>query len=189
MSRLVRWPRLGARIVFAFEPIFRLWERRVRSPRTDAEHDFYVIEASDWVNVVPITTDGRLVCVRQYRHGVDRFSLEVPGGIMDEGETPEAAALRELEEETGYHAARTVYLGAVEVNPAMFTNRCHTVLALGVEPLGVTAFDAGEDIEVEVIPLADVPARVQNGDIGHALVVSALYLYEAWKRQHDASAT
>ncbi len=114
--------------------VFTVQEVRTRAPHTGDEHDFYVIEAGDWCNVIAVTEAQELVCVRQYRHGVARVTLEIPGGIIDPGETPEAAAARELVEETGFVAERVTYLGAIDSNPAILSNRIHTCAAHGVRP-------------------------------------------------------
>ena len=84
--------------------IFSIRTDTTLSPRTGAEHDFYVIESRDWVNVIPITADQQVVMVKQYRHGSRQVTLEIPGGLVDPGDTPEKAASRELLEETGYQA-------------------------------------------------------------------------------------
>lgn len=178
------WTTVSRREIFHAR-VFRLDEVRTRAPHTGDEHDFYVLDAADWVNVVPVTDDGRLVCVRQFRHGTERVTLEIPGGIIDAGETPEAAALRELREETGYDADRIIYLGAVDSNPAILTNRTHTCVALGLRSAGALALDATEDIEVELVPLGDLPGLVASGAFTHSLAVAALYLYDAWVRRGE----
>lgn len=175
------WETLGERTL-ASARVFELTERRVRAPHTGDEHDFYVLTTGDWCNVVAVTDDAHLVCVRQYRHGVGRVTLELPGGILDPGEDIVAGALRELLEETGVSAAEGVRIGAVDSNPAILTNRTHTVVALGLTAGGATAFDATEDLEVVLVPFADVPRLTLDGHFSHALAVAALYLYEAWRR-------
>ncbi len=182
-TRLQKWLRLG-RTHHGHHRVLDVYSDRVRAPHTDAEHDFVVLDARDWVNVLPVLPDGRFVFVRQYRHGTGTISLEIPGGIIDpEDASPEDAARRELREETGFTASRVVRLGVVEPNPALFTNRCYTVLALDVAFEGGVAFDAAEDLEVVLVSPDEVPALVQRGAITHALVVAAFYLYEAWKQQ------
>jgi 8-oxo-dGTP pyrophosphatase MutT (NUDIX family) len=127
----------------------------------------------DWVNVVPITVDGDIVLVRQRRVGTQTDTLEVPGGVVDPGESPEEAALRELREETGGVPARLVPLGVVHPNPALQDNRCHQFLAVGVR-LGPPDPDDHEKIEVIVVPRARVRGWLDDGTLSHALVALAL---------------
>src|SRR5262245_49723816 len=89
-------------------------------PRDGSEHARVVIDSRDWCNVVPITAGGDVVLVKQFRFGSREVSLELPGGIVDDGEDPAASAARELEEETGYRAGRIVRLGTYRPNPAHF---------------------------------------------------------------------
>ncbi|NOY44080.1 MAG: NUDIX hydrolase [Deltaproteobacteria bacterium] len=163
--------------------IFRLVRERARSPRTGAAHDFFVLETGDWVNVIPLTADGQVVMVRQYRHGVKRVTLEIPGGLVDDGEDPAEAAARELEEETGYRPERVIHLGSVDAQPALQNNRCHTYLALDSVRVADPAPDAGEDLRVVLVPLDEVPRRIAEGEITHAHVLAAFYWYELWKRR------
>jgi 8-oxo-dGTP pyrophosphatase MutT (NUDIX family) len=159
--------------------VFRVREDIARSPESGSEHSFFVVEANDWMNVIPVTEDGRILCVRQYRHGTEEISLEIPGGIIDDGESPIASARRELLEETGYEAAEIVEIGVVAPNPAIQNNRCYTFLATNVRHVGEQRLDATEDIDVVLIDQEDVPARIADGTISHALVVAAFYHWNA----------
>jgi len=173
-----RWETVASRVRGDYE-VFRVREDRCRSPLTGAEHPFYIIEASDWVNVIPVTPEGQIVCVEQYRHGTDEVSLEIPGGIIDPGDaSPAHAARREMVEETGYDADAIVPLGSVAPNPAILNNRCYTFLAPGARLRHATRFDATEHLAVRLVDPADVPGLVAGGRIAHALVVAAFYLYE-----------
>ena len=158
--------------------VFEVSVTEARSPRTAEVHSFYRIDSSEWCNIIPITRDGEVVMVRQYRHGAREVTLEIPGGLVDPGETPAAAAARELLEETGYRAASVRALGVVNPNPALFGNRCHTFLAEEVEWERAVVNDSTEETVVELVSRADVKARVRNGDITHALVIAALYWWE-----------
>jgi 8-oxo-dGTP pyrophosphatase MutT (NUDIX family) len=181
------WPRLASRLRLAL-PVFDLFEHRVRSPRTGGEHDFYTIASRDWVNVIAVTPDERVVFVQQYRHGVDRVTLETPGGIIDDDDaSPIVAGARELAEESGYQAERFETIGAFEPNSALFDNRCHVVVALGAQPTGTRAFDDGEDLETVLLPLGKVRQRIRSGEIGHAMVVSSFYHFDAWWDEHASS--
>lgn len=152
----------------------------VRDPRNGSEHPRFIIECPDWCNIIAVTHGGQLVMVRQYRFGAAAQSLELPGGIVDPGEEPLKAAARELEEETGYSASEVISLGSVNPNPAFQTNRCHSFLALNVEP-GPPRPESGEDIEVVLIDRATVPDRIRSGEISHALIVSAFFLEQMAK--------
>lgn len=179
-----KWTKLNSQPLRDYR-IFR--SRRVtrRSPRTGNVHDFFVLDANDWVNIIPITPQERVVFVHQYRHGTESITLEVPGGMVDaQDATPAVSARREMQEETGYDATEIIYLGRVEPNPAFLNNRCYTFLALNVERVMAPTFDGAEDIAVEEIALQDVPALIGNGRITHALVVAAFYHLERYTHQN-----
>lgn len=177
-----RWQRLESETVYRCR-VFALRRDRARSPRTGADHDFFVLDACDWVNIVPITADDEVVLVRQFRHGIADFSLEVPGGMIDpEDPSPLHAARREMIEETGYDADEILPLGPVHPNPAIQGNLCHTFLARGARPVGKPSLDGTEEVEVVLVPLRDVPRLVAEGAISHALVVAAFYRHELLER-------
>ena len=166
--------------------VFRLDRVIARSPTSGAEHDFFCIESAEWVNVVPITLHDEIVMVRQFRHGSQSLTLEIPGGLVDPGEAPAEAAARELLEETGYRAGSVLPVGAVNPNPALFGNRVHTFVAPGVEKVGEIRNDAMEETVVELVPVAQIPSLVRAGRIDHALVLAGLYQWELLRRLEGA---
>jgi ADP-ribose pyrophosphatase len=155
--------------------IFQVRRDHTISPRNGARRDVAVVDTLDWVNIIALTAEREVVCVRQYRHGTRQITLEIPGGIVQHGEDPGAAGARELGEETGYAGEGLTRLGVVEPNPAFLTNRCHTYLVTGARRVGDQQLDEGEDIEVVLLPLAQVPAAIADGRITHALVVCAFW--------------
>jgi ADP-ribose pyrophosphatase len=144
---------------------------------TPLPRDIFVFSCPDWCNVLAETPDGELVLIWQYRFGTDALSLEIPGGVIDPGEEPIAAARRELLEETGYEAESFELVSVVEPNPALQGNRCFTYLARGARPTGQTAFDDLEDLETVVVPARELAELVDEREITHALVVVAIEVY------------
>jgi 8-oxo-dGTP pyrophosphatase MutT (NUDIX family) len=175
------WPTLSEAPALDFA-IFRLRQKTVQHPTTREEHPRVVLEGPDWVNVIPVTAAGAVVLVRQYRFGSAGVTLEIPGGMVDPGEEPAHAALRELEEETGYRAERLVPLGWSHPNPALQSNRLHSYLALGCHQVHAGHADPGEELTVEEVPRAALPGLVLRGEISHALVLAALYLEQLQPR-------
>ena len=157
--------------------VFTVRNERYRSPRTGQEHDFFLIDSPDWVNVIPLTGDGKVILVKQFRFGTKDFSLEIPGGMLDDGDTPAGAAARELLEETGFAGDEPDFLGSVHPNPALHTNRCYTYLVRNAAFQKSPEQDSTEDVEVEIVPLKDIPKLIQEGVITHALVIAAFYWY------------
>lgn len=156
--------------------ILRVGEDTFADPRDGTERERVIIEADEWAHVLPLTADGHVILVKQFRFGTQKVSLELPGGVVDKDEEPAAAVARELEEETGYRAARIVPLGTFDPNPAHFTNHVHTFIAFDCERAHDGAPDHGEDVAVEVVPKERLRSLVREGRITHALIVATIGL-------------
>jgi len=177
-----RWEKLGQTTQIK-TPIFELQSVRYRHPARARERDFVVVRSPDWVNVLALTPDGKLVLVRQFRFGVDAFSLEIPGGVMEAGEDPVAAGLRELREETGFTGVGARLLGSVHPNPAIQSNRCHFVFVERAVRTAALDWDPDEEIEVTTVPADEVLAGAHGGAITHGLVLNALLFFEPLWRE------
>lgn len=172
------WPLISSSTVLDVG-FFKVGKDTSVSPRTGEEMDFYIIHTPDWVQVVPLTRDGRLVMIRQYRHGSRSSGLEIPGGLIDAGDaSPRDAALRELEEETGYGGGNIVDLGDLHPQPALLSNRAWYFVAKDVEYRTPPQLDRGEDIEVVLTDPADIGPMIRDGRVHNAVTVTALML--AW---------
>lgn len=157
--------------------IFKVRQDKCVCLNDGAEHNFFVLENTDWVNIIPVTTNGEVVLIEQFRHGIEAMTLEIPGGMVDEREDPQTAATRELIEETGYKPREVVFLGKSHPNPATHDNWVYHYLALGCEKVQETAFDTTESIATSLVPLAEVDDLIANEKITHSLVVAAFYRY------------
>ena len=169
------WRLLSTRLIADYR-ILRLREDRYLFEPNRTEANFVVCDSLDWVLVIPITDDGQVVLVRQFRHGIRQVVLEVPGGLLDPGETPEASAARELREETGYQAEKIRLIGKMMPNPAINNAHIHIVVAERCHLAGDQNLDPFEQIEVVLCPLTDIPGMIGSGEIAHALVVAAFAL-------------
>jgi len=162
-------------------PIFNLLHRKMRldSNTEENEGDFYVLKAPAWVNVIPITAEGEVICVEQYRYGIQQPTLEIPGGMVDPGENPLEAIKRELSEETGYKSDSWSSLGKVSANPAIMTNFTHLYLAkkCRFDDSNKHSMDTHERINVCALPLEDFLDFVDDGTIHHSIVVAAVARY------------
>lgn len=175
-SKLGSWRELSRETV-ADARIFTVERSMAESPVDGTPREFHRIRSQDWAQLLPITCDNEAVLVRQYRHGSQRVTLEMPGGLVDPGEDPAAAALRECLEETGYRARVARPLGAVNPNPALFAHRLNSFYATDVEPERAIQNTGSEVTEVVLVPVADLEGLLLAGEIDHALCAGALWRY------------
>ncbi len=147
-------------------------------PITKAQRSYSVIDTLNSVAVLAITPNQEVVFVKQYRHGIDEISLEIPGGIIDPGEESEIAVQRELLEETGYSSQKWKKLGKIAQNPAIQNNRCELWLALDAQKSNQHDWDEGEVMETVLFPFETCLEMILDGTIEHSAVINAFYFYE-----------
>ena len=136
---------------------------------------YYVLEYPDWVNVVAITADNQVILIRQYRHAAGEVVLEVPGGCIDNDESPEEAVRRELLEETGYAFNHIELLSILYANPATGNNKTHCFLATGGKKVQEQSLDGGEEIVVELVSMEKLKELLVENQIGQALHTSGIF--------------
>lgn len=178
------WQRLNSRELLHTR-VFDVRASEFRHPDRAEGKEFLVIDAPDWAVVAPVTPNGELVLVKQFRFGVQQLSLELPGGVIERGEDPAEAAVRELAEETGYRGSDAVVLGTVHPNPAIQSNRAHLIVVPDVKLTTAPDWDADEELSVTLVPVADVLALARKGEITHALMLNMLFLLEPWWSVHS----
>lgn len=154
--------------------IFKVLKRDMEIVSEGHKATFSIIQAPDWINVIALTAQNDIILVEQYRYGIEKATLELPGGVCDAGENPLQSSKRELLEETGYSSTNWVSLGSVSSNPAMQTNYTHTYLARNCVKTSEQQLDGNERINVHCIPLVEFLDMVGRGEVDHSLVVAAI---------------
>lgn len=176
-----RWNLVGEKVFLDF-PYLQIVERNIKKttdPQDAEPHRFYVLRSKDWCNVIPITEEGKVVLVRQFRAGVLSSSYEFPGGVVESTDADVlATALREMTEETGYEGlphARCKILGTSYPNPALQDNRVHSLIVGPVKKMQTQNLDPTEDIEVLEVDVSDLPRLYREGKFTHALMLTTLF--------------
>ena len=158
--------------------IFQIASRKCYHPGRDVEAEFSILHTPDWVQAIPLTPERKLVMVNQFRFGIDGFSWEMPGGLLDPGEDPIAGAVRELEEETGYTGKNPGIIGTSSPNPAIQVNTLSFVLVENCVENSTQTWDVHEDLEVGVFSFDEIDEMTRDGRIHNAMTFNALYFLE-----------
>ena len=176
MSDIRKWVQLSSQLVLD-NPWCRVRQDRVELPNGVILDDYFVHVRPEIVLILPQTSSGEIIFVRQYRHGVKKILLELPAGTFDaEQEDSLEAAMRELQEETGYISSQWIKLSTLYDNPVKDTNRIHLYMALNAQPTGIRSLDLSEDIEVVPISIDAIKPKILRGEICVAGTVCALFL-------------
>jgi 8-oxo-dGTP pyrophosphatase MutT (NUDIX family) len=182
-----KWKTLSSEYVGDFH-VFKLYKVQREHPVSHKISTFTSLQSNDWVNIIPITEKNEVILVEQYRHGTDEVSIEIPAGIIETDEKPILAAKRECIEETGYCSdSEPILIGSVKPNPAFLDNTCYHFLWKNVEQRYPQHLDENEDINVLKLPLNDFVERINSGNIKHSLVMSAMFFFEQYLKQHTYS--
>jgi ADP-ribose pyrophosphatase len=160
---------------------FRVQRHWCRSPRDGETRDFYILDMPDWVQVIPVTAEGRFVLVEQFRPGTRRVTLEFPAGLVDGGEAPIEAAVRELAEETGYRGGNAMVIRSYDPNPALQNNRLHIVVVDGCRATGDRDQDPGEAIRVRLASEDELEALIHEGRFETAFGMVAWECYRRYR--------
>lgn len=144
---------------------------------------FYVVHDRDWVHVFAQTDDGRVLVVRQYRHAAGALSVELPGGVAEEGESPLDAAKRELLEETGYVSAEWVAVGSMFADPGRQTNSIHVFLAKNARKVAEQDLDHGEELGFDLVTMSEIEQMIAQNDFSHSQHVASFYRSTAYISQ------
>lgn len=173
----VKWETVEKQLIDDYK-IFNLELVRRYHPEWKREGKFVVLDSPRWVNIIPLTKDNNVVLIKQYRHGIDEITIEIPGGLVDNDETPLEAACRECTEETGYSSdVFAELLGENIPNPAFLNNRCWSYVWRNCERTQLQNLDGNEQIDVIEVPLKKIRQMILDKEIQHSLVLTAFFYY------------
>src|SRR5215204_1232706 len=170
----MKWKVLESEYLFN-EPWLTVKKEKCELPNGRLMPAYYILEYPGWVSGFALTKDGKVVMVKQYRHGLGLISTELPGGVIDKGETPEVAIARELKEETGYVFESFEFLGKICANPATTNNYMYMFVARGGEKVADQSLDDTEDVEVVIYTIEEVKHMLRDHQIVQALHTSTIF--------------
>jgi len=156
--------------------IFELEFRDYLDDDNNLHRDIAVLDSADAANVIPVTNGKCVLMVKQYRFGIEDYTIEIPGGLCEKEEDKLIAVKRELREETGYTADNWTFLGSVYSNPVFITNQIHHFIAIGASKDSDQQLDFDEEIELLEMPISDLIEKLDGGFFRHPHTISALNL-------------
>lgn len=174
MAQMADWKILDSYYLFQ-DRWFKARADKCLLPDGKILEPYYIIELPNWTNMIIITKDEKMVLVRQYRHAKGSVTLELPGGILEDGEEPMASAIREMREETGYVSTEVEFLFKISPNPAINDNTAYFFLATNAEKLAETCFDPYEDLIVETYSKTELLKLLEDNALQHGVQIGAIY--------------
>ena len=174
----MEWKTLETKYIFRRKWLTAKVEK-VQLPDGCVNDEYYTLEYPDWINIIAITKDDKIIMERQWRQALKVISTEIPAGVIEDGEEPLVAAKRELQEETGFGGGKWTDFMILSPNPSSMNNRCYTFLAEGVEKISDTHLDATEDLDKFLCTKDEVYEMLCSGKICQALMTAPLWKYFA----------
>ncbi|MBI3138668.1 MAG: NUDIX hydrolase [Sphingobacteriales bacterium] len=170
----MKWKVLSSEYLFN-DNWFKVRRERCETPGGKIVDPYYIYDFSTWVGALPVTEEGKILMVKQYRHAIGETCIEIPGGCVDDTDTSlEAAIARELKEETGYAFSSFEYLGKISPNPSTNSNLMHMFLAKGGKKVADQQLDDNEEIEVVELSIDELKSLLRNNQLLQAMHVSCL---------------
>jgi ADP-ribose pyrophosphatase len=169
----MNWKTLSSEYLYQHPPYFIARKDVCERPDGALIPAYYVVELPESVITFGVTEEGQVLVTEQYRHPINAVSIEFPGGFIDAGEEPLTAAMRETEEETGYHFEQYKYLGKVAGNPGILSNYTHLFLATGGKKVMQQHMDVQEDIQVKLLSVDELKELISNNQIVQSLHLNA----------------
>lgn len=170
----LKWKTLSSEYLFN-DSWFKVRREKCETPGGKIVDPYYIYEFSTWVGALPVTEDGKIVMVRQYRHALGETCIEVPGGCVDNTDKDlQGAVARELLEETGYSFSSYDYLGKISPNPSTNSNLLHMFLAKGGKKIAEQQLDDNEEIEVLLLSIDELKQLLRENKLLQAMHVSCI---------------
>ena len=181
----LKWKTLSSEYLFS-DQWFTVRRDKCETPGGKIVDPYYVYEFPTWAAAVPVTEDGKIIMIRQYRHALGETGIELPGGCVDDTDNNlQEAMARELLEETGYSFSSYHYLGRISANPSTNNNLLHMYLATGGKNVAEQELDENEEIEVLLLSIDEVKQLLRENKIIQAMHVSCiLYALEKLDELH-----